>query len=78
LRNSITKPIPYRGKVLSINLSIGIATYPQDGATLDQLIDKADSRMYSEKLETKTSSVAWTKPSIKYAAEGTPAKASPP
>lgn len=53
LRNSITAPIQYKGKNLSIDLSIGMATYPQDGKTLNELIDTADLRMYSEKQSVK-------------------------
>lgn len=34
---------------LDISISIGTATYPSDGSTLDELIKKADKRMYKVK-----------------------------
>jgi diguanylate cyclase (GGDEF)-like protein len=53
LRDAITGPVGYRGIRLSIDLSIGIATYPEDGATLDQLLHTADGRMYADKHDAR-------------------------
>lgn len=38
---------------IDISISIGTATYPTDGSTLDELIKKADKRMYKVKAVNK-------------------------
>lgn len=47
LSKKIAEPINELG--LSISASIGIATFPQDGLTKDQLLAVADHKMYHEK-----------------------------
>ena len=43
------KKIIYNGAEINISLSIGISFYPNDGATIDQLITSADRAMYIAK-----------------------------
>jgi len=49
IQELISKPIPYIDKSLSISCSIGISKYPDDGGTIDLLLDKADAAMYLAK-----------------------------
>jgi diguanylate cyclase (GGDEF)-like protein/PAS domain S-box-containing protein len=49
LQELFTRAFLIKGKPFRLSLSIGSAVYPEDGANLDQLIHKADSRMYFEK-----------------------------
>lgn len=46
---NISRPIDVGDLQLSVNASIGIAVYPADGATEEQLINKADMAMYRAK-----------------------------
>ena len=41
------------GKTARVGISIGSASYPQDGATLDEVIVAADKQMYAAKAERK-------------------------
>jgi diguanylate cyclase (GGDEF)-like protein len=43
LRNSISKPTSVAGRDLSVTSSIGIATYPEDGADVDALLTNAEA-----------------------------------
>jgi diguanylate cyclase (GGDEF)-like protein len=47
LAQTIAEPI--KELKLSISSSIGIATFPQDGLTKDQLLNIADHKMYHQK-----------------------------
>jgi diguanylate cyclase (GGDEF)-like protein len=38
-----------------LSLSIGIATYPEDGASVQLLLDAADRELYSSKIASKNS-----------------------
>ena len=49
LKSLFQKDFVVKGKGFRIGLSTGSAVYPDDGTDLDQLILKADSRMYLEK-----------------------------
>jgi GGDEF domain-containing protein len=40
-------------KLLLASASFGLAVYPQDGTTRDELIDIADAAMYSSKFEKR-------------------------
>lgn len=44
----------------NITVSIGIATYPQDGKDMRTLIDNADKALYKAKVSGKDRTVAWT------------------
>ncbi|MGZ5622431.1 MAG: GGDEF domain-containing protein, partial [Methylobacter sp.] len=43
----------YRGNVITTNISIGIASYPQHGETAEALLRHADQAMYANKRESK-------------------------
>ena len=47
--DDMLKPFMLDGMGFSIQCSIGMALYPQDGATLDELIKQADTAMYRVK-----------------------------
>lgn len=49
LLESINKPIPLAGKVITPRMSIGIARYPDDAEDVSALLKAADSAMYSAK-----------------------------
>ena len=53
LIKAIEKPIQLDDKTLHLGTSIGIASYPQNGDTLNQLIDLADAAMYKAKKSGK-------------------------
>lgn len=48
-----TKIIKVKDTDCIIGMSIGIAVYPEDGTTIDELLNKADSAMYKVKHEEK-------------------------
>jgi two-component system CheB/CheR fusion protein len=50
---SINEPIEILGEVLQIGVSLGIATFPDDGDTAADLIRHADSAMYAAKSRGK-------------------------
>jgi diguanylate cyclase (GGDEF)-like protein len=52
--------MPDGGILEGLTASIGIATYPDHGATLDQLLGAADRAMYSAKHEGRDRSVSAT------------------
>jgi diguanylate cyclase (GGDEF)-like protein len=37
------------GTTVTVRASVGLACYPEDGRTVEELISAADSRMYKEK-----------------------------
>lgn len=49
IREHISKPMHFNGNQLTITISIGIATYPTDGETIDSLLKVADQYMYTDK-----------------------------
>lgn len=49
------KPMSFSGKTCSIGLSMGISLFPDDGDTVEMLINKADSAMYRIKHSAKNS-----------------------
>ena len=51
LSNSMHEPLPYANQFLNISMSVGVSLYPQDGETLDQLINNADRAMYQAKAD---------------------------
>jgi GGDEF domain-containing protein len=52
-RRAITKSIRFEGQYLSINASVGVAIYPDDGEQIDGLMSKVDTVMYEDKAVTK-------------------------
>lgn len=55
LQSSLAKPLTVNGQELHISMSIGIAVFPKDGGTTDELLKHADSAMYSAKEKGKNS-----------------------
>lgn len=49
LRGAVARPIPLSGTEVSIQLSIGIAMYPDHGETAEELLSNADVGMYTAK-----------------------------
>ncbi|WP_320150875.1 CHASE domain-containing protein [uncultured Tolumonas sp.] len=54
LRDEIQKPCTIKNYQLSVSASIGIATYPENGDTVDDIIQSADTAMYRAKIDTET------------------------
>lgn len=48
-RASITEPMIIDGAFVRVGASIGLAIFPEDGTTPDELLDAADGQMYAEK-----------------------------
>ncbi len=51
--NSLTQPITYKSKKVSVSASIGIAVFPDDAKTFDELLEHADKAMYRVKKDKK-------------------------
>ncbi len=47
LLNTLSKPVLLNGNVVRTGASIGISTYPSDCTNVDQLLENADTAMYS-------------------------------
>lgn len=56
LRASLCSPFEYDGKSLSLQISVGWASFPDDGQDLDQLVKNADAKMYDLKRTGKMAS----------------------
>jgi predicted signal transduction protein with EAL and GGDEF domain len=48
---TLCEPFNVEGTACTIGASLGIALFPQDGATADALLSKADTAMYQAKQE---------------------------
>jgi len=46
---AVSRPLPYEGSTVTVTASIGLALYPRDGATPDELLRCADTAMYAAK-----------------------------
>lgn len=58
IRNRIaSSPLDYDSKRLTVSVSIGIASFPEDGATLDSLASHADRALYLAKQDGRNRSV---------------------
>jgi diguanylate cyclase (GGDEF)-like protein len=53
--NAIAMPYETDGKTVSLTSSVGIATYPDSGHTVDELVAHADAAMYRSKREGRNS-----------------------
>ena len=53
VRRAIETPIEYAGLKLQVGVSIGVAIVPDDGDGIQELIRRADRRMYEEKQKRK-------------------------
>ncbi len=60
ITEAFSEPFPHSGEEFSINASVGIAQYPQDGATTQQLINHADAAMFDAKRRGRNSWQAFT------------------
>lgn len=49
LLKAITEPIDYLNTDIKVNASLGYAVFPQDGNSMDTLMEQADKRMYQHK-----------------------------
>lgn len=49
IRELIYQDIDLDGKIVNIKVSVGVAYYPENGATVDQLLKSADDAMYADK-----------------------------
>jgi diguanylate cyclase (GGDEF)-like protein len=56
IRSHLQKPVEFHGNLLQVSASIGIACFPQDGQTLDNLLRSADQNMYQQKLASRSGS----------------------
>ena len=52
LRHALRRPFQVDGATVEIDGSIGWAIFPDDGATADELISRADGQMYATKRDT--------------------------
>jgi diguanylate cyclase (GGDEF)-like protein len=51
LLDALTEPVAYEGFTLGVSASIGIAVYPRDGTTVEELLACSDRAMYRAKRE---------------------------
>ncbi len=56
LLHELAKPLSVYGHEISVTASVGISIYPQDGASIDQLLKHADVAMYKAKSKGKNRS----------------------
>ena len=57
LRNALRRPFRVDGASVEIDGSIGWAVFPDDGATAEELLARADGQMYATKRDTSDESV---------------------
>lgn len=55
LLEECTRPLEFSGNLHSLGVSLGIALYPDDGENIEELVNKADSAMYTVKRSSKNS-----------------------
>ncbi len=49
LREAVTKPLVVKGHVLSVSISVGVASHPDEGSSLADFMRVADFNMYADK-----------------------------
>jgi len=49
MMQAVSEPMKINGHSMSVNCSVGVAVYPQDGETPQQLLEMADAAMYRAK-----------------------------
>ncbi|MGH3132864.1 MAG: putative bifunctional diguanylate cyclase/phosphodiesterase [Gaiellaceae bacterium] len=57
LRHALRRPFRVEGSTVEIDGSIGWAVFPDDGATADELLARADGQMYATKRDTSDDSL---------------------
>jgi len=55
IRDSVTQPIKVGDQMLRVGISIGIASFPDDGSNCRVLLNIADDRMYQDKFRQRKS-----------------------
>jgi diguanylate cyclase (GGDEF)-like protein len=60
LLEGMEKPLQFAGNCCSLGLSMGIAMFPEDGDSIEQLINKADAAMYFVKHKAKHAYRFWS------------------
>ncbi|HWT15574.1 MAG TPA: EAL domain-containing protein [Patescibacteria group bacterium] len=60
ITEAFAEPFPHSGEEFTITASVGIAHYPQDGATIQQLINHADAAMFDAKRRGRNNWQAFT------------------
>jgi diguanylate cyclase (GGDEF)-like protein len=58
IRTSLAQPLMIDGQQIRVGASIGMASYPADGATADALLARADQMMYDIKRDSKAAPAA--------------------
>ncbi len=53
IQTQFAQPVFIQGIKLKVSISLGIATYPDDGTEMSELLIKADTRMYTAKEQSK-------------------------
>lgn len=53
IQAKLMQPVLIQGIELTISVSLGIAVYPDDGTEMSELLNKADTRMYKAKEQSK-------------------------
>lgn len=53
LTEKIGLPFQFENRIINLGASIGLALYPEDGKSVDELIETADQSMYENKRERK-------------------------
>lgn len=53
IKTKVAAPIAFNGNLLKVGVSIGYASYPFDGKTVEELIKVADADMYNDKQKSK-------------------------
>ncbi len=54
IKAAFSSPIHINGNDLPVGISVGIAKYPQDGITIDELLVHSDRAMYMDKQQKRT------------------------
>lgn len=49
LRRAASRDMAFDGRLLKVGLSLGVASFPEDGATIEQLLNNADAALYRAK-----------------------------
>lgn len=63
IRSAVSsRPLEFEGKTSKISVSIGVASYPNDGKTLTSLVDNADKAMYQAKNEGRNRVINFSMP----------------
>lgn len=57
IQTRLKRPLSIRDVQLNVGLSLGIAVYPEDGATMNDLLKMADERMYAAKEQSRRGNI---------------------